>query len=463
MLENATQWLVNNEPVISAFVGLVTLTAACWAILQFIVFRNRHAASRSADSGDQENARAEVKSSSIWTSLVDIGLPEHSALEDIVSIRTVNIVLFVILLVSLTWVVASLFSRDTLHLTILHGITFVVALFVYVLQYSGKTSSARWALLCMTMFYWGITLVLVGPMRTVEYYLPLLLMLPILLFSRNQKREIFVAITLVLSTFGISIYLQSVIPSIAVLDNLPTLMKSAYYVNLGLSAIAIFLVLNFYNNAAAKNFRELEFEKNKTDKLMKSILPEYVANRISDQGSVVADWHQEATVLILTIGGFDTLSQRVSAVHLVEILSEIFVKFDALAKEQGVEKVNTLDTTYVIATGISKDSETDHTAVASFALQALEVVKAFSLSVSHPLTFCAGISTGQVVSGVIGDARPCFDIWGDTVELAYSMRSSAVDNSIVVNEPAYWRLQKSFEFAAIEGPQDTHLLLREKE
>jgi adenylate cyclase len=462
MLESTIEWLVNNEPVISAFVGLVTLTAACWAILQFIVFRNRHMASRSADSQNQEDALAQLEHPSIWTSLVDMGLPEHSVLEDIVSIRTVNICLFVILMVNLTWVVVSLFSRDTLILTIINGTTFVVALFVYALQHSGKTNLARWALLSMTLFYWGFILVLVGPMRTVEYFLPLILMLPILLFSKNEKRQIFSAITLVLSTFCISIYLQGVIPSMAVLDNLPDLMESAYYVNLGLSAIAIFLVLNFYNNAAAENFHELEFEKSKTDKLMKSILPDYIANRISDQGSVVADWHQEATVLILTIGGFDTLSQRVSAVHLVEILSEIFVKFDALAKEQGVEKVNTLDTTYVIATGISKDTEADHTAVASFALQALEVVKEFSLAVSHPLTFCAGISTGQVVSGVIGDARPCFDIWGDTVELAYSMRTSAVDNSIVVNEPAYWRLQKAFEFAAIEGPQDTHLLLREK-
>jgi class 3 adenylate cyclase len=37
-----------------------------------------------------------------------------------------------------------------------------------------------------------------------------------------------------------------------------------------------------------------------------------------------------------------------------------------------------------------------------------------------------------------------FDIWGETVELANSMRDTAVNNSIVVNEPAYWRLRDQF-------------------
>jgi adenylate cyclase len=97
-----------------------------------------------------------------------------------------------------------------------------------------------------------------------------------------------------------------------------------------------------------------------------------------------------------------------------------------------------------------------------FALDALELVRTFSQRVNHPFSFRAGISTGQVVSGVIGDARPCFDIWGETVELANSMRDTAVSNSIVVNEPAYWRLKQQFEFAVTDESETAYILLRHK-
>jgi class 3 adenylate cyclase len=327
------------------------------------------------------------------------------------------------------------------------------------MQSNGRTEQARWAFFSLTVVYWGVILVVVGSMRSVEYYLPLLVMFPILLFSRHKRKELFLAVGILLLTFAIAVYMQRVIPPIQTIE---TLDDIAYYLNLALLSTTVFLVLDFYNNVAASSFHNLENQKRRTDELVRSILPEYIAERIRNQESVVADWHQEATVLIATVVGFETLSKRLSAVHLVEVLSEIFVTFDKLVKKHGIEKVNTLDTTYVVVTGIGEDKGSNHCAVASFALDALEVVRTFSEKLGHPLALRAGISTGQVVSGVIGDARPCFDIWGDTVELANSMRDSAVDNSIVVNEPAYWRLRVHFDFAAIEGLQGNHLLLRKK-
>ena len=195
---------------------------------------------------------------------------------------------------------------------------------------------------------------------------------------------------------------------------------------------------------------------------MNSLIPAYVADRMRDHQSTVADWHSEATVLFATISGFESLYHRVSAVQLVEMLSEIFTQFDELIKKYNIEKVNTLGTNYVVATGIGADDKSDHAAIAMFALDALELVRAFSQRVNHPFGFRAGISTGQVVSGVIGDARPCFDIWGETVELANSMRDTAVNNSIVVNEPAYWRLKQQFEFAVTDESEAAYILLRQK-
>lgn len=462
MLNEILPWLAENEPLISSFVGLITLIAGCWGILQLLLHHRTQPTQKVDNDVISESLNNPPQNSSIWSTFINLGLTQQSELEDLISIRTINIALLSLLIINLSWVITSLFSRETLHLTIVNGTVFVGAVCIYVMQLNGRTQLARWMFFLLTASYWGVTLVLIGPMRNVEYFLPLLLVLPILLFSRNQVRELVIAIGILLLTFAIAAFLQTVITPMTKFDSVPMLDNVAYYLNLTLLSISIFSLVNFYNNVAVKNFHDLEIQKRRTDELVKSILPEYVASRIRDQESVIADWHKEATVLIATVGGFESLSKRVSAVHLVEILSDMFVKFDKLVKKYSVEKVNTLDTTYVVATGIDKEKEADHRAVASFALEALEVCNEYSTTMNHPLTFWAGISTGQVVSGVIGEARPCFDIWGDTVELANSMRDSAVDNSIVVNEPAYWRLHEHFDFAAIEGSQGNRLLLRIK-
>jgi class 3 adenylate cyclase len=162
--------------------------------------------------------------------------------------------------------------------------------------------------------------------------------------------------------------------------------------------------------------------------------------------------------LFATVYGFQDLARKVSAVQLVELLSQIFLEFDQLIEKYGVEKVNTLGANYVAATGIGESKQPDHAALARLAIGMREVVTHVSASVKHPFSLRIGMSTGQVVSGVIGDARPSFDIWGETVELANSLRGSAMANSIVINEASYWRLRDQFEVEAMQGDQGRFLL-----
>lgn len=459
MLDRGFQWLTDNEPVISAFVGLVTLMAASWSIIQFFVY-HRKASAHLAAGATADNAVTVAAPASVWSTLLNLGLTQRSQIEELVSVRTVNIAVLGILLISFAYIVASLFSGENVYLTIVHGVTFLSALIILVLQGSGKTRLARWVFFILAALYWVTIMVGVGPFYGVEFYLALLLTLPILLFGRRESKDMLLAVALMSLAFAAGVFLQSRLPPFLAADDLAAI---PYHLNVILIGLTMFMVVNFYNSFAARSFHDLEQQKRRTDELINSMLPEYIASRIGNDHATVADWHSEATVLVGTIVGFETLCQRISAVQFVELLSQLFIKFDKLVKKHGIDKVNTLDTTYVVASGIGREAAPDHCAVASFALEALEVVREFSMSVSHPFVFRAGISTGQVVSGVIGEARPCFDIWGETVELANSMRNTAIDNSIVVNEPAYWRLRNRFDFAVSGAPESTYLLLRARD
>jgi class 3 adenylate cyclase len=68
-----------------------------------------------------------------------------------------------------------------------------------------------------------------------------------------------------------------------------------------------------------------------------------------------------------------------------------------------------------------------------------------------------GISTGALISGVIGRRKYSFDVWGDTVNLAARMESAGVAGRIQVSEATYWRLRHAFDCErrgpiALKGP-----------
>jgi class 3 adenylate cyclase len=50
------------------------------------------------------------------------------------------------------------------------------------------------------------------------------------------------------------------------------------------------------------------------------------------------------------------------------------------------------------------------------------------------LPFFVGISYGPVVAGVIGARKPCFDVWGNTVNEASRMDTTGLPNSIQVTK-----------------------------
>ena len=436
MLEQTLRILGDNEPVISAFAGLITLLAAIWGLVQLTVLPRRRQTVL-PESGQVDRGRLRL--------LMNLGLTEHSELEELVSVRTVNVALLCVILLSLTWLVFALVTGDRLLLAITNLVVFIFCLVAYTCQERGATHVARWLALFAMGVYWLATTMLLGRFSGVEYFFAALMAMPILMFGRTQMPHMCLAIALVMCLFPVAVYLQG-FPELAVA--MPGREASiAYYVNVFFLAFVVFAPVHFYNNFAASSYRELEINKQRTDNLVNSMLPEHVAARMTDQQTAVADWHQEASVLFATVKGFEQLHKRMSATELVELLGQLYGECDRLVREYDVEKVNTLGTNYVAATGIDPDKPANHHALAGFALAMKEAVARFAARAGYPFSLQVGISTGQAITGVIGRARPCFDIWGDTVERANAMRDAAIDNTIVVNESAYWRLQDRYHFS----------------
>jgi len=190
----------------------------------------------------------------------------------------------------------------------------------------------------------------------------------------------------------------------------------------------------------------LRKDKSASETMLRNFLPDRIMMRLRNGETTIAEGVGEATVLFADICGFTSLTHRLAPGHVVELLSELFTKFDEISDSKGVEKVKTIGDCYMVVAGIHDYSPKSAEAVAEFAIEVLAFVHTYATEKDIPLQVRIGIATGSVVSGVIGTRVPIFDLWGEPVNHAARLQQEAVPDKILVSESTYWRLRSKYKF-----------------
>jgi class 3 adenylate cyclase len=218
--------------------------------------------------------------------------------------------------------------------------------------------------------------------------------------------------------------------------------------------------------ALERSLAELKLEREKSERLLLSILPQKIADRLKNGEETIAESFAQVTVLFADLAGFTEFSQNVDARNLVELLDEIFSAFDDLAARLGVEKIKTIGDAYMAVAGLPVPRADHADAVASLALGMQEAFQGVLAERGLPLELRIGMHSGPVVAGVIGRQKFAYDLWGNTVNLASRMESSGEAKRIHVSAATRALLGERFLFAdrgevAIKGkgPMQTFFLL----
>ncbi len=245
-----------------------------------------------------------------------------------------------------------------------------------------------------------------------------------------------------------------------------TMQSIAVFFTLNFAAMStiMYLLISFFVRerdklATAVNEQNhlLRIEQEKSEALLLNILPAPIARRLKDQQGIIADGFADVTVMFADIIDFTRLAEEVPPKAMVELLNEIFSRFDAMAEFHRLEKIKTIGDAYMVAGGLIEhdgidfavDARDYSAAMLRLALEMRQYMAELSERKRMTLGIHVGICSGPVVAGVIGTRKFIYDLWGDTVNTASRVTGEAGSGVILVDAMTYKRSKTQFEF---EGP-----------
>ncbi|HEV8516653.1 MAG TPA: adenylate/guanylate cyclase domain-containing protein [Candidatus Limnocylindrales bacterium] len=180
--------------------------------------------------------------------------------------------------------------------------------------------------------------------------------------------------------------------------------------------------------------------------LLLNVLPKPIAERLKREPGVIAESHEDVTVLFADVVDFTPFAERTPAERVVGVLDEIFTAFDRLAERGRLEKIKTIGDAYMVVSGLP-EARPDHAeAMAEMALEMQTELDRLCEPLGLDLDLRIGMHCGPVIAGVIGRRKFIYDLWGDTVNTASRMESHGLPGRIQVSEAIYTRLRERYEF-----------------
>lgn len=213
--------------------------------------------------------------------------------------------------------------------------------------------------------------------------------------------------------------------------------------------LLMLLVFGLYrrNNYIRRTNLIIEKEKNRSEHLLRNILPQGTVLELMETGKVQAKKFEEVSVLFTDFESFTQYSESLSPEELVKTVDFYFTKFDKIIEKHGLEKIKTIGDSYMCAAGVPFPMKDHAKKIMYAALEILDFVeesKKDNQALAAQFEIRIGINSGSLIAGVVGSKKFAYDIWGDTVNMASRMESYSESGKINISENTYKLVKGDF-------------------
>lgn len=193
--------------------------------------------------------------------------------------------------------------------------------------------------------------------------------------------------------------------------------------------------LNKQNRKIQAQNLEIAEERHKSDRLLRNVLPEEIAQELKTKGYATPRYYDSVTVVFTDFVNFTRLSANLAPEALVNELDECFLAFDEICEKHGLEKIKTIGDAYMCAGGIPIPNDTHPTDAVAAASEMLHWLQNRNQGNAYAIfqEMRIGVHTGPVVAGVIGKNKFAYDIWGDAVNVAARLEQHGESNKINIS------------------------------
>lgn len=246
--------------------------------------------------------------------------------------------------------------------------------------------------------------------------------------------------------YGVVIVASGILEEVLrVPNNLPVNVVTAFFViNILVMSGLTFSALYIFTRQRDEAFRLLRAEQAKSENLLLNILPADIAARLKRGEETIADHHESVSILFMDIVNFTPLSASVSPTAMVDLMSRMFSQFDQWVDEYGVQKIETIGDSYMVAAGLSQPRADHARAVTCLALDVRTYFEQGIFLGDQRLNCRIGINSGPVTAGVIERKKIAYHVWGDTVNTASRMESHGVPGQIQISQATHDLIKDEF-------------------
>jgi class 3 adenylate cyclase len=203
-------------------------------------------------------------------------------------------------------------------------------------------------------------------------------------------------------------------------------------------------MLDSYAHLTETHARDLQQEKERTEKLLLSVMPRAVYEEIKDFGAATPQRFAEASVLLLDFVDFTEMTAGVDPSVVVAELNEIFSAFDRIVAAFGCERIKTSGDAYMAVSGLPEANIEHALRVARAALRMRRYIEGRS-SMQTPHWRCRiGIGTGPVIGSIVGDQRYAYDVFGPAANLAARLEAVSEPMQITMGATSAGLIEREF-------------------
>lgn len=189
--------------------------------------------------------------------------------------------------------------------------------------------------------------------------------------------------------------------------------------------------------------------------LLENILPAHVAEHFLDKRNSQELYHERYSCIAVMFASipnykefYDENDVNKQGLECLRLLNEIICDFDKLLlkpKFSGIEKIKTIGSTYMLASGlrpgkedgtgdVSRQQEHNVLVLVDFAVALMTILDQINRESFQRFKLRMGLNHGPVIAGVVGAQKPQYDIWGNTVNVASRMDSCGIMGRLQVTE-----------------------------